>query len=818
MKIDYGCIPDGKDVLWSLQKRFGNVQFNFSSEETICSVKGPFTELQAFSSELLGCLRSEQRGSNSATTLGRSTVEADGDGDGAASQGAPGTQEEGDATREGYPELWDDFSLVVDSDVYLYMQKFCQEEFGNVLRRYHVCVIDASSDGVTTLYLQAETGDAGAVTALVSAQLEISQLSQQLEIILRKEKFCTRELGSRAKGLAGDLQRLTPHLLCHEDGGYFYLIGNLVDVSQAKQYVQGCITGRRASPEHQLPAASSPAISGLAQIRSKSTVPSRGDPLVADSVPREPSLPRAKSKGERQLAAKFSTSHSNPLLPSLSSQDATSAGQQLPKGLLQTVDYQTSGKQETAAVPELESQLRQAVGSWKAPPGDQAEAPPSVPRSEAWTSLGHIQPSPLPLTSSTVRSLNLFDITGAVDLQVSATRPPLRRANSFSLPKSQWTRESVKDSPPRLWKESRKELESETAKQRSSSATFQRAQSANGALSGLSDLQPVGTVTRHPGVTQQSFSYTGLTLEGPEDQALTELCNCLTKCHDQGVVRRERSKLCLASPLEAKPRVLEVFQRQTLFHQGRLSRDAQQGAIQGETPRTEIQEGASPLGKPGYAGSLPGGRPSSQGQRCPESLMGQTFQSDGKAWPSESPDKATKACQQDHPRNQTAKAKQGLPDQFRWARGYSGATGGGAFSAPARSQSADRRSPPAGEDAAAANLDPSAAGSGRETETETVAGACEVCKSPQGTTCRGQCNRALCRTCVSVGGIAPPSANPSHTTVGTFAASTMSQSLPGYFRDPTLKITYAIPDGVQQVRRSFLSVPDLLPARHKWQL
>lgn len=80
-------------------------------------------------------------------------------------------------------------------------------------------------------------------------------------------------------------------------------------------------------------------------------------------------------------------------------------------------------------------------------------------------------------------------------------------------------------------------------------------------------------------------------------------------------------------------------------------------------------------------------------------------------------------------------------------------------------------------------------------------GRCDACQSSCTATCRAQCGHALCRTCFAAEDTHPAccgSPKSARAIKGTFKVVTLSQSLPGYFRDPTLKIVYDIPDGVQE--------------------
>eukprot|EP00075_Anas_platyrhynchos_P012066 XP_027301319.1 uncharacterized protein LOC101790937 isoform X2 [Anas platyrhynchos] len=260
MVVDYGKLPAGKTLLKNLQKGHSSVQLDFDHKNTRCRVEGPFTEVQAFSRDLLGSLNLKSQAAGATLPPGSSHVAKDTKmhdhqqvppSTGSAlkttalscwdygSEGAAGgPSPRGPVDGEAVGQL-EDFSLVMDSDIYLYMQRLCAAEYQGVLQQHRVDVVDISNDDITILYLQPSPRMAG--DALRQARLALQQLYQQLEVSLRKEKISKRglDMDSQTLGaLTRELQEVFPLLLCHEDGKQLYLIGNLVDVSQAKQYIQ----------------------------------------------------------------------------------------------------------------------------------------------------------------------------------------------------------------------------------------------------------------------------------------------------------------------------------------------------------------------------------------------------------------------------------------------------------------------------------------------------------------------------------------------------------------------------------------------------
>lgn len=847
VKIDYGRFPSGKDILWNLRRQHAGVQFSFNLQAMTCSVKGSFSEMQAFSSNLLKCLGSKQEGSSTTEDGERSAVR---DADGGASHQKVEMREEkvekkkkkngkgvvGGSLALGSPmeshiEPLEDFSLVIDSDVHLYMRKFCRKELSSILHHHQVGMVDVSNDGVTSLYLQAAPDEAGGVGALVSAHLAISQLSQQLELSLRKEKISKRELGASAcRGLPEKLQGLCPLLLCHEDDGHFYLIGNLVEVSQAKQYIQDLIAAR--VQDYQKPEA--PPKLALTQDKSDVVGQLRSS---EESVPRKRVSSKFTGKAECKLSAKFS---------SLSSQKAP-LDRPLPRAMFQTVDYQVPDRQHSlevvAATNTSETQLRQPVEFGKGLDSTKADPLLAVvagrPSSGGQASLDLMRSLPSRVPSSTLRSLNLFDTTGSMDFKVSESRPLLRRCSSSLILKPQDSSESMAGSlpvakastdysqqmniHPPLQKEIGKEELAQMEREVRSWMTEGRPSSPSSlAVPRDSGMPKAETLAMPPDYICENYSYSELAVEGPEDETLSDLCNHLKKCCSQVLLSQDRYKLDIAYPRDVKLQVLEAFrcfsdQRVAALTKQIFSSNSLQGKIQAEILSAEIQRSpqhltassrASLLENPLSLGSLAGEGLTSQVQRLLDFNSLQNFPSDQKSWQIKGLDKALDSSKQTGPGKPIVEIKRGLPDKFHFGRDWSKErcsreVEGASWSLPVMplsvsatvpAQTVDKRPPPAGEgDTPDVNL--RTANPGRESKAR----ACELCRSMHVVTYHHPCGFTLCKACFSTGDVSPSSCRPTPAISGGFAATTISQNLPGYFRDPTLKLTYDIPDGVQQV-------------------
>ncbi|XP_067397067.1 uncharacterized protein [Emydura macquarii macquarii] len=642
MIIDYGRLLDGKTLLRSLRRHYSNVQFSFDPKETLCTVKGPFTELQTFSQELLRSLNLGSPQAGQAPPVGVSHV-ATGT-ETSHSQQEPLSPlpepkaEKQPSSGQGYEEVsepplhrdpvegeaveqLEDFSLVMDADIYRYMQKFCSDEYQRVLRQHQVDVVDCSSEGIAILYLQASLKNRGNISSVVQARLALLQLYQQLEASLRREKISKGGLTRDARAqraLLGDLQKLCPLLLCHEDESHLYLIGNLVDVSQAKQYIQDLSSGRRATHPLRVPDAS------LATHRA--ALPGVDPGLDKPEPTGQPSPPRLSPgkfefKGEHKLAANFN----------FPKQDVSVSSMQpsLDRSSLLTGLVQLSGSwlkeagapgQSDPATPSSQQHLpafASGVVTGPAAAGQQRELKDldrmkggalllraktlslgaGGKESNTLQSLGGLKcsgpmkPQPISSMSSAFKSLSLFDTTGtcsALESKQPESKAPLRRSNSFSISKS---KESEKPREPSRAAGGGQAVSEEISMDPVHWAYLKDIHCA--AIAGLCQEGRVLLTERSgrdrivltltaedrakllqakwkmeslwltvcPDLVDQSLSYSELDVEGPSDEALNELCSLLKGCSNQVRVSRDRYKLHLTCPKETLQRVNEEFQR-----------------------------------------------------------------------------------------------------------------------------------------------------------------------------------------------------------------------------------------------------------------
>ncbi|XP_077171219.1 uncharacterized protein LOC143826342 [Paroedura picta] len=605
MKIDYGRVLGGKEILQSLCQHYRDVAFSFHPQETTCLAKGSFTELQAFSSELLRGFQSQPRNSTPGEVSGpgrRSPADKAACGHGSPLQSVPkspaeersqGAARVGPPPRRAKGNLAEDVSLVMDFDVYLYMRKFCQKELSGILLQHQVVMVDVSSDGIATLYLQTAARGPAGDTALASARLALSGLSQKLEASLRKEKISQRELGGSegARELLGVLQNLCPRLLCHQDEEHLSLIGHRLDVSLARQCVQSCLAARAATRAQQQPA--------VPQEGSEERHPRPvGHVPRAASLPRRGSLPRGLGgKVGCKLATQFNVSDASTSLPPVP------LGGLLPGDPSQTADrHPTETRSHSllaALAPESGAPAQQPVGTLSRSP---------LPSSGAQRSLDSDHPLPLGAPS---RSFGLVGAVGTADARVS----DLERSSTSWFPKSQGCRDSVdkllpvapipaghlqqaprEESPPLLQQEVPPEGRGQEAglpvpQQHPLSSTLLAAQGEGVSGEGPWPAQEAGVPAGPPDPLSQHFGYSELALEGPEDEALADLCSLLEASHSGVAISREKHRLGLSYPREAERQVLEALrcfsaQRVALISEELRAYNAQQGNIQEDPSET----------------------------------------------------------------------------------------------------------------------------------------------------------------------------------------------------------------------------------------
>ncbi|XP_053944133.1 uncharacterized protein LOC128854502 [Cuculus canorus] len=625
--VDYGKLPAGKTLLRNLQKGYSDVQFNFEPKNTRCVVKGPFTELQAFCRALLGSLNLRSQdvgevllpGSSHAAKetrmqdhqqvpdAGESTGEAAKlpDWDEVCGKAAEAPSRRGRVDEEAVEQL-EDFSLVMDADIYLYMQKFCAGKYQDVLRQHGVDVVDVISDGITILYLQPPAGAAGDLDALRRARLDLQQLYQQLEVSLRKEKIAKGGLAmdSQALGaLTRELQELYPQLLCHEDEKQLYLIGNVVDVSQAKQNLRDFGTRRGAAQTADVLGSSLPSPPATSP-----TTELRKPKAPVDTSAARLSPGRLELKGELKLAANFSTLKAERSPSSwgvLLARGSPPVGQAqlLAQDLLETdasgagnpivLSQQYQRRVSTADVlcgSAAESQQKEPK-EWDYAKGGarvigyKALSPMGSKENSAWQHSGDsggsgpIKNHPFATTSG---AFDETSTSSALDSKPSESRPLPRRSSSFSLPRTkanekpqspgragggvseemsldslQWS--YLKDTCCSVIDELCRDGGVQISERRAGDCTVLTLQAAERSELCQAKRKVEALVQKCPDLVCQSMSYSELAVDGPDDSALSELCSLLRGSSLQVGISKDKYNLYLACPKEMLQGVTEAF-------------------------------------------------------------------------------------------------------------------------------------------------------------------------------------------------------------------------------------------------------------------
>lgn len=140
----------------------------------------------------------------------------------------------------GPPPTSEDFLLIVDADMFQYLQTFCQKDYQEILSQYGVEVVDVTSEGLTSLFLKVADGvRKGSQDAenLNVARRAMSRFFQENEIEICRDQLPKSILSSR-KALERAKENLSARhskLLLKEDEKNIYIIGNSTDVCEAKQ-------------------------------------------------------------------------------------------------------------------------------------------------------------------------------------------------------------------------------------------------------------------------------------------------------------------------------------------------------------------------------------------------------------------------------------------------------------------------------------------------------------------------------------------------------------------------------------------------------
>ncbi|XP_041672713.1 uncharacterized protein si:busm1-163l24.3 isoform X2 [Cheilinus undulatus] len=275
--VNYSQLPGGLIALTSIQKSHPDVKISCHATKELYTLRGAYSKVQAALVQLLGppggfqpveTNHSDQPATSSSFTPqtthkpniqdledhgkkpNKQRIQKEKDRRvrppneyNPASYGHPTLGGYSWADPEGeHPTTPEDFSLIVDADMFQYLKKHCQKEYQKILRNYSVEVVDVTNQGLTTLFLQLETGgdeDGRGQERMKLAKKAISWLYQENETKIRRAQLPKNILSPRG-GLQRAVENLSvrlPKLLLNEDAQNIYIIGSSSDVSEAKQFL-----------------------------------------------------------------------------------------------------------------------------------------------------------------------------------------------------------------------------------------------------------------------------------------------------------------------------------------------------------------------------------------------------------------------------------------------------------------------------------------------------------------------------------------------------------------------------------------------------
>ena len=263
-------------ALTSLHKSHPDVQISYDATADLYTLYGIYSKVQAALAQLLGPQPKENKDSGQPDTSGSRSVQV---------AQKPHAQESEDRSRETnkQPEQreevhsdennsdphrdltpggngWEDtvqtqaaplqhpttseeeFFLMVDADMFQYVQKHCRKEYQQILSQHGVDVVDMTNQGLTSLFLQVTTGvgdNRRCQETLKLAKQALSSFFQENEIKIRRAQLPKIILTPRG-GLRRAKETLRvrhPKLLLTEDDRNIYIIGSSSDVSEAKQFL-----------------------------------------------------------------------------------------------------------------------------------------------------------------------------------------------------------------------------------------------------------------------------------------------------------------------------------------------------------------------------------------------------------------------------------------------------------------------------------------------------------------------------------------------------------------------------------------------------
>lgn len=271
--MDYSRVPGGALALRRLQERHRDIHLSYDAILELYTLYGAYSKVQAALTELFGQAGNQQSDAGKRATSGSwseplsqnpsedlranpdKQKEESGTGDSlrspaevlsSSSQRDPTAGAHGGEDTGTTPQLTltpeEDSLLIVDADMFQYLQKNCKSNYQQILGLYGVEAVDVTSQGFTSLYLQPAAGageSARDQKNLSLARNAISQFFQENETKVWRAEFL-KSIFSSGKVLQMAKDNLSlryPTILLKEDDKNVYMIGNSKDVCEAKQFI-----------------------------------------------------------------------------------------------------------------------------------------------------------------------------------------------------------------------------------------------------------------------------------------------------------------------------------------------------------------------------------------------------------------------------------------------------------------------------------------------------------------------------------------------------------------------------------------------------
>ncbi|KAI5619646.1 hypothetical protein C0J50_20745 [Silurus asotus] len=272
--VDHRRLPQGKNTLLSLHRAFPDVRLVFDDQKHLCTVNGRYSDVQTLSSLVLDSLETQDQSPSDAPQLPPeepTNIHFGANEDVGELKNTPVSAdldldlEHKTKRKSGLPlpcsysdqascaaltdDTWnssatigtsfEDFSLIVDSDIFRYLHKYCSVDYQSILRRHSVEVLDVNCDDITTLYLKPQTArsehDLGSVK---KAHEDLAKLYQHQESQLRKEQVFKPDVPEKELARALESLRMKmPRLMIDVEDRNVYMVGSKSEVSEAKQFI-----------------------------------------------------------------------------------------------------------------------------------------------------------------------------------------------------------------------------------------------------------------------------------------------------------------------------------------------------------------------------------------------------------------------------------------------------------------------------------------------------------------------------------------------------------------------------------------------------